>query len=364
MAYYLDLFSPETHERFSTSDRSLSGFRERHRVAASRVEPGDILICYLTRLSRWVGLLRVETKAFEDPTPIFTDKDDPFFVRFKVTPLVWLTPVQGVPIHEDPVWTGLSFTRGHAKNSGTWTGFIRTSLKRIADDDGRFLEDLLTKSQRMPVSYPLSDDDRRRLRPRIVRRPEGTIAVSVPEEGEAPGHEPDTETRESIRIQALLARIGAAMGFKIWLPAGDRAAVLRAWTDGAGALVDALPLSYDDVTLATVERIDMIWLRGRAIVRAFEVEHTTAIYSGLLRMADLLSLQPNMDIKLHIVAPEARREKVLEEIRRPVFSLLQRPLCETCTFLSYDSVREIDLLPHLSHTAHTIIDEYGEEATE
>jgi hypothetical protein len=39
-------------------------------------------------------------------------------------------------------------------------------------------------------------------------------------------------------------------------------------------------------------------------VRAFEVEHTTAIYSGLLRMADLLSLVPNMDIKLHIVAPE------------------------------------------------------------
>ena len=36
--------------------------------------------------------------------------------------------------------------------------------------------------------------------------------------------------------------------------------------------------------------------------RAFEIEHTTAIYSGLLRMADLLSLQPNMDINLHIVA--------------------------------------------------------------
>ena len=59
------------------------------------------------------------------------------------------------------------------------------------------------------------------------------------------------------------------------------------------------------------------------MARAFEVEHTTAIYSGLLRMADLLALQPNMQIKLHILAPEERWEKVLREIKRPVFSLLK-----------------------------------------
>ena len=58
----------------------------------------------------------------------------------------------------------------------------------------------------------------------------------------------------------------------------------------------------------------MSWLRGRAIVRAFEVEHTTSIYSGILRMADLLALQPNMNIKLHIVAPYTRRDKVFQEI--------------------------------------------------
>ena len=50
----------------------------------------------------------------------------------------------------------------------------------------------------------------------------------------------------------------------------------------------------------------------RSIVRAFEVEHTTAVYSGLLRMADLLALQPNMDIRLHIVAPDERRDAGLD----------------------------------------------------
>jgi hypothetical protein len=58
-----------------------------------------------------------------------------------------------------------------------------------------------------------------------------------------------------------------------------------------------------------VDAIGVLWLRGTAIERAFEVEHTTSIYSGILRTADLLALQPNMAIDLHIVAPEDHRER-------------------------------------------------------
>jgi hypothetical protein len=97
--------------------------------------------------------------------------------------------------------------------------------------------------------------------------------------------------------------------------------------------------------------------------RGFEVEHTTSIYSGILRMADLLALQPNMDISLHIVAPLARRAKVFQELRRPVFSLLDRgPLADSCTYLSYDSVRELVDQPHLAHLSETVLDEYAEVA--
>lgn len=127
--------------------------------------------------------------------------------------------------------------------------------------------------------------------------------------------------------------------------------------------METLPLNYDDVTLQTIERIDVIWLKGRAIQRAFEVEHTTAVYSGLLRMADLLALQPNMNIALHIVAPAERQEKVLDEIRRPVFSLLEHhPLAKRCSFIAYESLDEIMSLPHLTHTSDTVIEEYEERA--
>ncbi len=359
MAYFLDLFSPETHERFSASDRSVSGFRERHRSMAAKVQPGDLLVCYLTRLSRWVGLLRVESGPFEDASPIFMDAADPFIVRFKVAPIVWLSPEDAIPIHEDHVWRELSSTRDHAQTSSKWTGFFRNSLNQFTDSDGRFLEQLLTQQQRAPKPFPLTAEDRKVLSPHVVRRPEGAIAVTIPDDAPPVEEEPPKETRESVKVQALLARIGATMGFKIWLPANDRAAVVRELAGDAQAIVDALPLNYDSTTLDTVERIDVLWLKGRYVVRAFEVEHTTAIYSGLLRMADLLSLQPNLNIKLHIVAPETRKEKVFDEIRRPVFALLQgQPLSKTCTFLSYESVREIGQLPHLSHVADTILEEY------
>ncbi len=86
-------------------------------------------------------------------------------------------------------------------------------------------------------------------------------------------------------------------------------------------------------------------------------------YSGILRMADLLALQPNMDIKLHIVAPESRKQKVFSEIQRPVFSLLERaPLSESCTFISYDSLEELFNTKHLSYLSDKVLEEYAEEA--
>jgi len=366
MAYFIDLFSPETYEAFAQSSRDVSGFRNRHKNVARKIQPGDVFVCYLTRLSRWFGLLEVIEGPFTDNTPIFIKENDPFTVRFRVRTKVWLEIEKGIPIHEEPIWTGLSFTRDLDKGSLSWTGKVRGSLVRLDDQDGVFLAGKLNSQAAGGKTYPLSDQDKHRLARHTVNRPDKVVTVSVPEDmepAEAPGGMPEDETRESIRIQALVANIGAKMGMSIWIPRADRTAVLKVWKSEANGLIERLPLNYDDTTLRTIEQIDVLWLRGRSIIRAFEVEHTTSVYSGILRMADLLALQPNMDIKLHIVAPEAKREKVFQEIRRPVFSLLEKgPLAENCTYLSYDSLRELAEQKHLSHLSDTVLDEYAEEA--
>ena len=118
-------------------------------------------------------------------------------------------------------------------------------------------------------------------------------------------------------------------------------------------------MNYNDATIRTIEQIDVIWLRGRSIARAFEIEHTTAIYSGLLRMADLVALQPNINIPLHIVAPEERQASVMEQIRRPVFSLLETgPLSERCSLLTYGDIKDIAAKPDLAHMRDSLLEDY------
>ena len=366
MAYFLDLFSPETYETFGKSDRNISGFRIRQLNAAKKIQPGDKLLCYMTKLSRWFGILEVASECFIDHSPIFYPDDDPFVVRFKVSANVWLPKEKSVPIHESTVWNELSFTKGHDHSSPHWTGKIRASLVEINKRDGDFLTQILITQLSSGTLYPVDEEEWQKFTTQRIRHLNKFVSVSIPAKEDEDKKEtiPGGAVRESSEIQSLLAQTGEKMGFKIWIPKSDRSLVLRGWEPEAGVLLEALPLNYDETTLRTIEQIDVIWLKGRSISRAFEIEHTTAVYSGLLRMADLLALQPNMDIRLHIVAPSDRREKVFQEIQRPVFSLLEKgPLSEFCTFISYDGVKELGQEKHLSHLSDSVLDEFAEEAT-
>ena len=79
-------------------------------------------------------------------------------------------------------------------------------------------------------------------------------------------------------------------------------------------------------------------------------------------MADLMALQPNLNIRTHIVAPSERRNKVFQELQRPVFSLLEpRPLADVCTYLSYESIRELAAEKLLAHMSDAVVEEFAEE---
>ena len=368
MVYYLNIFSPETWRGFRDSGSQITGVRDRYLNAAGRVNPGDLMLCYLTRLSRWSGLLKVESHVYQDTSAVH-DELDKYKVRFRVKPIVVLDLESSIPIYDDDVWHSLSITKNHQRGRSDWTGFFRGTLNEFDIKDGRFLEQLLQKQDTDHKAYPFSDKDRRRLnRKRRVPTIDGLVEVEVPDDEDDEEFSADSadssDTRVSTHIQAKIATMGAQMGFHVWVPRNDKTRVLEL-TPGTlhDRFLDMLPLNYDDTTLRTVEQIDVIWLKGRSMARAFEVEHTTAIYSGLLRMADLLALQPNMDIRLHIVAPPDKRGKVLREIRRPVFSLLDRgPLYDQCSFLSYESIEDLATTQHLSYMSDAIIREYEETA--
>ena len=369
MNYYIDLFSPETATKFANSQMDTSGFRisRKSYVENQKIGPGDRFICYLTRLQRFNGILEVQSESFIDEKPIFTNENDPFILRFKVKPIVWLVYEKSLPIHMDLLWTKLSFTKELEKESNQWTYMVFQSPRKWPKEDCIIIEQALLEQQKLLVDYPLSSEDQKKLKtPRIRISDKKEVIVSVPDdnEEEALQEQPTSvkEKRDSLVVQAKLAEIGEILDYKIWLPSSDRARVLELWKPGENVLLDNLPLVFDETTLKTIRNIDVLWIKRRSIVRAFEVEDTTSIYSGILRMADLLALQPMLAIKIHIVAPADRRNVVFMQIKRPVFAdiIPGKALSEICSYISYDSVFELAKEKKLKHMNDSIIDDYSE----
>jgi hypothetical protein len=123
-----------------------------------------------------------------------------------------------------------------------------------------------------------------------------------------------------------------------------------------------IPLTFDDVSNRTIQLIDVLWLKGNAIKAAFEIESTTSIYSGILRLADLIAMQPNINIPLYLVAPDERRGKVFAEVTRPVFSKLPRPMSHICRFISFSTLRE--RIPTLSAVVRYLNPDFLDELSE
>jgi hypothetical protein len=68
-SYWLDLFTGSTWQEFLDAGGGVSGFRERRWRTVQQIKPGDYLLCYLTGISRWIGLLEVTSAPFEMPRP-------------------------------------------------------------------------------------------------------------------------------------------------------------------------------------------------------------------------------------------------------------------------------------------------------
>lgn len=328
MTYWLDLFTAKTWQEFLDAGSEVSGFREGRWSIVKKIKPGDRLLCYLTGISRFIGILEVVSEPFQDTKKIWEDADFP--CRLKVKVIIALTPETAVPV--------LSFKDQlscfqNLKNPNAWSGAFRGSPARWEKNDGMAVENVLMMAQSDPV---VRSFDRKKLdrRPQVISTAKGSVVI--PEVVNQLEQEDPDATSDHNRIQHQLLKLGADLGLNVWVASNDKGKSYNGSKfSEVTNLVKALPVQFDEATNKTIRLIDVLWLKGNAIVAAFEIESTTSIYSGLLRMADLVSMQPNINIPLYIVAPEERRNKVLTEVNRPTFSRLPTPLCEICRFISF-----------------------------
>lgn len=130
--------------------------------------------------------------------------------------------------------------------------------------------------------------------------------------------------RTHTKAQGMLAKLGCKLCDFVWIAPDNHS---ESWqNERLGDLsIDKLPkIGTDPSEQKIIPYIDVIWLgKNKRFKAVFEIECTTSIYSGLLRMTDLMELYGSLNFRFYIVVPEARVKKVKEQLSRPTFKALE-----------------------------------------
>lgn len=137
------------------------------------------------------------------------------------------------------------------------------------------------------------------------------------------------------QVQTLLAAIGHAKGYDVWVPENDIGKLDWSLTKNF-RLRTRLPEGFQEIRGILCE-IDVVWVASgqSAIAGLYEVEYSTPVYSGLLRFNDVLLTDPKVS-RFSIVSNDMRRELFSRQLRRPTFR--KSGLAEICSFLEYANV--------------------------
>lgn len=261
MNYWLNLFTGTTWKEFQAAGAKVSGFRQHNWKRAENIKPGDVFLCYMVGVERWVGLLEITSERFLDESKVFGEEVFP--VRFKVKPIVMLKAEHGIPM-EDLAGKLTFYAPG--VTSKQWSGYVRSSPAKYRQDDGTVIAGAVKQAAVNPVARAVDPKQLARsanlykLKTKAGNE-EIEAVVSVPsveddDDGRVEAPSPGAPTHSEIQYRLL--DLGSQMGLTVWAPKSDRG---RTWNGRAvGAvprMLDGLPTQFDKVTNKTIENINV-----------------------------------------------------------------------------------------------------------
>jgi len=145
--YWLDLFTPETWEEAREHGFTVTGFRLSRWPRVSKIKPGDLFISYLTKLSRFCGILKAISQPYKDANKSKEIwKTDSFPCILDAEPLVTLDFLHSIP--RDEIVPKLSI-------ANKWGGIVRGSPVHIPFNDGELTRKILEKQKQEGIEYPI-----------------------------------------------------------------------------------------------------------------------------------------------------------------------------------------------------------------
>ena len=152
--------------------------------------------------------------------------------------------------------------------------------------------------------------------------------------------EENKEESEHTQVQHMLIKIGRALKYQVFVARNDRHRSCHGEAFSQLTIEQLPPLKVPSEVMDTISLIDVLWIDPKTskITCAFEVEKSTSIYSGILRMKDLARSIPSDNCHYYLVAPNKRQHEVMAQISRPAFRGDSADL--SLGYLPFDILRE------------------------
>lgn len=120
-------------------------------------------------------------------------------------------------------------------------------------------------------------------------------------------------------MQYHLLKIGNALGYDSFPATNDKSKTYSGTNFSFLCQCEFPKLQCEKETESTIKLIDVLWFQKGTnnVLAAFEVEKSTSIYSGILRLTDLHFTVADGDETFYLVVPDIREKDVLLQLQRP-----------------------------------------------
>ena len=249
---------------------------------------------------------------------------------------------------------GFNFLFKDKKKLGSWTEYLKirevlietnNKHKSILSNDLGAIAGLCFEigTQKMLIGDDeyLSEEERKKFEKNIEKRQK-----EIQEEKQ--------EENLHTEMQYHLLKIGTSLGYDVTPASNDKSKTFNGQNFSFLSLNKFPELPTDEDTQNTIKLIDVLWFQKGTnnIIGAFEVEKSTSIYSGILRLSDLYFSISDGNEVFYIIIPDSREKDVILQLNRPViknskmiikyilFSELKANCDAICKFGSDHSIME------------------------
>lgn len=226
-----------------------------------------------------------------------------------------------LPPFNTAIINGFNFLYKDKKKLGSWSEYLKIReivieanqqfKNELSLDLGAFagmLFEIGSKKMVLGNDEYINEEERAKLEKQILKR-----HVEVQAEKE--------EENLHTEMQFHLLKIGNALGYDVIAASNDRSKSHCGNSFSFLTLKDFPQFNLDKETLNTIKLIDVLWFqKGTSnVIGAFEVEKSTSIYSGILRLTDLSLSIADGDETFYLIVPDSREKDVVMQLSRPSF---------------------------------------------